>query len=554
MNKWKYISAFRQGLSHISKEIECQDYVLIKETEELLIAALSDGLGSLDNSQIASRLAVEKTCEFLLNNPSLGFKNNEEETVSLKEKLITDIVNSIKEEADRLELDIDTMDCTLCFVCVSKKENQAVVGCLGDSAVCVIKKEEPVVINNSDVSANGTHAILDDDAVDYLLVSQLDIDNDDILGFIITSDGLETEIFTKGNPYIIKKAEEYFNFLNSDESTVLLEKKLEQLVDEKGYIFDDDISLAILSRTEDSVVFDDDITWLCKCGHRNEIYETYCSNCSLDFLELYGDLDFREQGGKFAFFKKMNKDPEEEKKIISSENPEEENTGANNSTAQEQETNDTDFTSIKPKEYSCKKQSRLLIVLLCFFCILLAVAVGVKCRNKSINTETQPTEVTQTLPDKDKSEYSLYTEHTTQSESSVKVTENRDSVETVSVNRNDVVLESLTTAKTSAKESDSETTAAKSAPVQLQTKVNIVSESTTFLPVNYGEFVITEDVPLKEKPGMDSKVIGMLSKEETVKMISMHTVFADEKGWIEVETSNGKKGWINENNIKRVDH
>ncbi len=548
MNKWKYISAFRQGLSHISKEIECQDYVLIKETEELLIAALSDGLGSLDNSQIASRLAVEKTCEFLLNNPSLGFENNEEETVSLKEKLITDIVNCIKEEADRLELDIDTMDCTLCFVCVSKKENQAVVGCLGDSAVCVIKKEEPVVINNSDVSANGTHAILDDDAVDCLLVSQLDIDNDDILGFIITSDGLETEIFTKGNPYIIKKAEEYFNLLNSDKSSVLLENKIKQLVDKKGYIFDDDISLAILSRTEDNVIFDDDITWLCRCGHRNEIYETYCSNCSLDFLELYGDLDFKEKGGKFVFFKKTNKNPEEEKKIIGSENPEEENTGANNSPAQEQKPNAADIASIKPEECCPKNPIRLLAVLSCLFCILLAVVIGVKYRNESINTENKPTKITQTLSDNDKMEYSLYTVHTTQSESSVKESENKVSVENVSVNRNDVVLESLT----SAIESNPETTSAKSAPVQLQTKVDAVSESTTLSSVNYGMFVITEDIPLKEMPGIDSKVIGMLSKEETVKMISMHTVFEDENGWIEVETSNGQKGWINEDNAKII--
>ena len=61
----------------------------------------------------------------------------------------------------------------------------------------------------------------------------------------------------------------------------------ETAVRNSGGELDDDISIAVLSRAEDDVLFPQDVTWLCACGARNRLENSYCFRCGRDFLTLY---------------------------------------------------------------------------------------------------------------------------------------------------------------------------------------------------------------------------------------------------------------------------
>ena len=61
MTQWKHHSYYRKGLSHVQEDTECQDAVGIVETEDVVSAALADGIGSLRYSHIAAQTAVETT-------------------------------------------------------------------------------------------------------------------------------------------------------------------------------------------------------------------------------------------------------------------------------------------------------------------------------------------------------------------------------------------------------------------------------------------------------------------------------------------------------------
>lgn len=563
MSNWKYAYYRQQGLSHATNAIDCQDYVLIKETEELLVAALSDGLGSLKNSQIASRLTVEKSCDFFLNTLSPSFWDNKKKETEFKKEFVLSVVDFLKKEAENQNIDINTLDCTLCFVCVSKKKNQAIVGYLGDSAVCVVKKEETIVFSDSSISANGTYAILDDNAVDHLHLSRIDLTND-VLGFIITSDGLENEIFTKGSPYINKAAEQYFNLLNLKDSDVLLEKKIKQLVDDKGYMFDDDISLAVLSRADDYIVFDNDVNWLCKCGYRNKLYETYCSNCSLDFLTLYGDVNFKEHGGRFAFFKKINKNPEKEKQLIVLDPLRAKNKDTCNSMTQECTANNTNKDNVdmlstktmnssnKTKKLKLENRSKSFwFILLSLFCVLLVTISGAKFRKKTESHKMKLTEKVQTYSNNDNN--SICSVHIYNSETYLEpnttVVEKKDK-ETVF----ETTLTNIVKDKTESAMLKSETTKANDNNTQAVTETTTAkaSETATVVQIDNILSVVTEDVSLKKEPSNDSEVIGILSKGETVKVFYSNKVSEDSYSWVEIETNAGQRGWIKESTVQKT--
>lgn len=145
----------------------------------------------------------------------------------------------------------------------------------------------------------------------------LDLDKNNIHGFILSSDGLENELYMKGSDHVNKTAELYFNaWFTSDDPVAVIRERISKLTEIEGTPFDDDISIAILSRSDKKIILPEDPMWLCTCGFRNHLQTTYCQQCHKDFSVLYQNIRFRDYGGKAAFFAKINKKPEEEKRII----------------------------------------------------------------------------------------------------------------------------------------------------------------------------------------------------------------------------------------------
>lgn len=317
MNSWKTVSLTKKGLSHVSSGTNCQDCVNVAENECFVVAALADGLGSLSHSELASQIATQAVCDYFFENSedySDGIKKERKPSVDA----ILDYVQSrINEEANQRGLSTVDMDCTIAFVCVSKINNHALIGLLGDSAICVIAKEKSVVINDGNRTANGTYAVLDRDAKNHFQLHYADLDADEILGFILTSDGLENELYIKGSPRIRKIAASYFNTLtesDSAESTIL--DRIKSITSQPNSPFDDDISVIILSRANNKIELPSDPTWLCSCGEHNPLQNTYCQACHKDFTVLYQNIRFKDYGGKAAFFERINADPDRERFLV----------------------------------------------------------------------------------------------------------------------------------------------------------------------------------------------------------------------------------------------
>jgi len=312
---WKQLKYLQKGVSHVQNGTNCQDSVLIFENEDCIVASLADGLGSLKYSEVAAQTATETVCKCFseLNNPLGQFDTKEE----LAKHILNVVVMNIQNKAIEINLPLNEMDCTLMFVCVLKKTNSAIIGRLGDSAVCVIAEPKSIAVNDGNKSANGTNAILDKDAIDHFDIQILDLDKNNIHGFILSSDGLENELYMKGSDHVNKTAELYFNaWFTSDDPVAVIRERISKLTEIEGTPFDDDISIAILSRSDKKIILPEDPMWLCTCGFRNHLQTTYCQQCHKDFSVLYQNIRFRDYGGKAAFFAKINKKPEEEKRII----------------------------------------------------------------------------------------------------------------------------------------------------------------------------------------------------------------------------------------------
>lgn len=312
---WKKLMYLQKGVSHVQNGTNCQDSVLIFENEDCIVAALADGLGSLKYSEVAAQTATDTVCKCFaeLNNPLEQFETKED----LAKHILDAVVMSIQEKTVEMGVPLNEMDCTLMFVYVLKSTNCAIIGRLGDSAVCVIADPKSIAINDGNKSANGTNAILDKDAVEHFEIQILDLDKNNVYGFVLSSDGLENELYMKGSDHVNKTAELYFNaWFTADDPVTVIVDRISKLTEIEGTPFDDDISVAVLSRANEAIILPADPKWLCTCGFRNHLQTTYCQQCHKDFSVLYQNIRFRDYGGKAEFFTEINKHPEEELRII----------------------------------------------------------------------------------------------------------------------------------------------------------------------------------------------------------------------------------------------
>lgn len=310
----KYLKA---GLSHVSDGTNCQDSITVINNDSVLVAALADGLGSLKYSEFASKIATRAVCDYFSRSKTSLLGSKEKSFVPSADELISLLNESITAKAAEQNLPLSEMDCTLSFVAISKQNNRAVIGLLGDSAVCIIGEKRSLVINGGSSSGNATYAVLDKDAPEHLIIKGIDLDTEGVLGFILTSDGLENELYMKGSARIRKVAADYFNTLiNPKEAESVIAEHINKITVVPNTPFDDDISIVILSRAIDKIELPADPTWLCSCGARNPLQNTYCRSCHKDFIKLYSGVNFREYGGKVAFFEYYNANPAKERMLI----------------------------------------------------------------------------------------------------------------------------------------------------------------------------------------------------------------------------------------------
>ena len=306
MSNWKYTTYTQRGINHCV----CQDRVKIYEDKHRLIACLCDGLGSLNNSHIAAEVTVNTVIETFreLSAAKSGDKQ-------IKSTLVDKIQSRLQETADEKGISPVSMDCTLLFVCLFKQQDIAVIGNLGDSALCMIGKSDVRLYCENSIHSDGTRAVQDEDAEQHLNMKTVKL-RDSVQGFLLTSDGLENEIYFKGLDYVSKGAELYFNAVLAEDPKSVIADRVKSLTADPDTIFYDDISVAVLSRAEAPVCLPEEPTWPCVCGNNNPLYESFCTKCGRDFLDVYRNVDLK--GDKTHFFRRLQRDPEKREQLMES--------------------------------------------------------------------------------------------------------------------------------------------------------------------------------------------------------------------------------------------
>ena len=132
---------------------------------------------------------------------------------------------------------------------------------------------------------------------------------------MLTSDGLENEIYYKGLTHVAKNTELYLNAMLRNDPEKIMQKRIKELTSAEGTVFDDDISIAVLSCLDCPIRLEDEPTWPCLCGAENLLVDTFCGECSRDFLDLYKNIDFK--GDRAGFFRYIRRNPNAKQALMS---------------------------------------------------------------------------------------------------------------------------------------------------------------------------------------------------------------------------------------------
>lgn len=332
MTPWQvHVQPPRQGSSHAKSGVPCQDAAWTEKTEFAVTAALCDGLGSLEYSQIAARAAAcaaarlvsSRISEILAERGCLFLR--EQELEALRRDVLAGAREAVAEEAARSGLSASEMDCTLLLACLTLDGQWVLFGQLGDGAVCAIQKNRGVLLrareNPNRATSNETATVCSPDAEKWfgLQLFPFKTAGRPLDGFLLTTDGLQNEIYSRaGN--VLRRAEWYANAvsaLGTDKCTEAIAARWDTLASDERFGFTDDMSLIAVVRR--GVVFElpEDVNWLCACGRRNRLESSRCESCGKDFLRVYKGLNFKAMPvSKRAFFARLNGDPSEELRVL----------------------------------------------------------------------------------------------------------------------------------------------------------------------------------------------------------------------------------------------
>lgn len=310
MEQWKYGQYIKTGVRHQKHQLPCQDSVFFAQDDNCLVAALCDGIGSLPESALAAKVAAVAACRILQKCARIDFRVHASNPGGMLKDLLEQVDRYVAAKFEQRGIDRESGDSTLAFVYISKKFDYGFAASLGDSAVCLIQKSGNLCLTESNAHSESTATVNMRTPWEYAKSEVFDLKDDGFLGAILCSDGLDGEIFAKNSIQVYQNAAFYFNAVQSEDFEKTVADKLEPMINEYGDYLDDDVSLAVLSRAAEEVSFPDDPTWLCLCGARNTLDETYCSVCGADFMDVYRHISFERYGGKTQYFLYANRRPE----------------------------------------------------------------------------------------------------------------------------------------------------------------------------------------------------------------------------------------------------
>ena len=141
--KLRHFSITQQGQSHIEHNTNCQDHsdsVFLNNKvlgQEIVVAAIADGLGSCDFSEIGSKIAVTTVINFLTEALSRLQSRDDEVILGMLRKAYNCAVKNIETEADQRQLPFLLFDTTLTTAIVFS-DGVCYYGHIGDDGIVAL--------------------------------------------------------------------------------------------------------------------------------------------------------------------------------------------------------------------------------------------------------------------------------------------------------------------------------------------------------------------------------------------------------------------------------
>jgi hypothetical protein len=190
---WRSASASVRGTSHLRSGLPCQDAHLVRRVatktgREVLLVACSDGAGSASHSQVGSHVACKTVVKAAANWIEQG-NSPEDVTRPIVEDWFIEVMRSIAEEAELLQLRPRELACTLLFALVG--DGKAAFAQVGDGAIVASVGDEyvPIFWPQSGEYANQTYFITDQEALTRVQYDFLDGVIEEVAAF---TDGIQS--------------------------------------------------------------------------------------------------------------------------------------------------------------------------------------------------------------------------------------------------------------------------------------------------------------------------------------------------------------------------
>ncbi len=508
--QWQTDCFIRTGTRHTAKGQPCQDYVMCVDNCGV---ALCDGVSSCEMAEKASEVVVIETLRILKNLADNKTAVNDliKSPQTKREEVYRIIAHNLTETVKEKLAEYPKADATLTFAYLLNGQF-ALIGYVGDSAVISFSKNGAKVYTQTQDHGGATESICHSCAAEWLDIQLVDMKAEDTKAFLLTSDGLEDILYTKGSKaHAAKMCEPFVNSVFEPGGHNNIDRLLSEIAANPE--FDDDISVAILAKEE--IAMPNDPKWLCKCGHRNRMGSFRCEHCRQDFFSLYRNSNIKAFPSVWEFFTYLNAHPEEEQFLLHHSAAKvpayEEPTVLYAETDVQPENSSTDLTETKErnKQPKCSPNhtptvsSRLALALSALILLLCGVVVMNFFMMTSISSDIGQI--------KTELEMLKYADYTTE----------------------EATEETFSTSPETSSPISTEPSTATHTPTEATSAVKIPATDTML--------EVTETTTLYPSPKLDANINGYATKADDITLIDRKTVEGIE--WLEVKTSSHIIGW-----------
>lgn len=192
---WSLVSYVTRGTQHIYHDIPCQDDIQTYHQNNISIAVLADGVGSLSHAEIGAKNCTIFALEFLKKNAKTILNKPSD----FRLELLTYIKEMQTKYAIKHDISIKEMQSTLLFFI--HDTTHFVYGHIGDGAIVIYDIENKIHISIQEKinNFNGTHTWLSDHK--HMRISFGHVK--ELLGYAMMSDGVQDAVMIKKTNQVV---------------------------------------------------------------------------------------------------------------------------------------------------------------------------------------------------------------------------------------------------------------------------------------------------------------------------------------------------------------